>query len=343
MTKSIRALLSVSDKTGIVEFAQALCDLGATILSTGGTAKALRAAGIAVTDVADVTEFPEIMDGRVKTLHPRIHGGLLGRGEQDAAVMAEHGIEPIDVLVVNLYPFEATVARPDCSFEDAVENIDIGGPGMLRAAAKNHAHCAVVVDPQDYSVVLTELREHEGHISAATRRRLAKKTFAHTACYDAAIYAYLDGQDDDAGFPARLPVGLTLQAELRYGENPHQTAALYAQGAPASGTLLGAEQLQGKPLSFNNIADANAALECVKALTAPGCVIVKHANPCGVALAAGIEQAYQKAYACDPTSAFGGIIAFNRELDGATAAAIVAQQFVEVVIAPTVSAAAAAA
>jgi phosphoribosylaminoimidazolecarboxamide formyltransferase/IMP cyclohydrolase len=341
MTKPLRALLSVSDKTGIVEFARGLCALGATVLSTGGTAKTLRAAGIEVTDVADVTEFPEIMDGRVKTLHPRIHGGLLGRGEQDAAVMAEHGIAKIDVLAVNLYPFEATVARPDCSFADAVENIDIGGPAMLRAAAKNHAHCAVVVDPDDYGAVLTQLREHNGAIPAALRRRLARKTFAHTASYDAAIYQYLDSQDSDGEYPARLPVGLTLQATLRYGENPHQTAALYAHGAPADGTLLAAQQLQGKPLSFNNIADANAALECVKALPAPGCVIVKHANPCGVALADSLEQAYQQAYACDPTSAFGGIIAFNRELDGATAAAIVAQQFVEVVIAPTVSAAAA--
>ena len=338
MTKAIRALLSVSDKHGVVEFAAALDALGATLLSTGGTARALREAGIAVTDVADVTGFPEIMDGRVKTLHPRIHGGLLARGAQDADIMAEHGIEAIDVLVVNLYPFEATVARPECSFADAIENIDIGGPGMLRAAAKNHAHCAVVVDPRDYAAVLDSLQQNAGQIPATLRRRLAKKAFAHTACYDAAIYQYLESQDPDETFPERLPVGLTLRESLRYGENPHQAAALYAQGTPAAGTLLAARQHQGKPLSFNNIADANAALECVKALDATGCVIVKHANPCGVALADTLEQAYQQAYACDPTSAFGGIIALNRELDGATAAAIVAQQFVEVVVAPAVTA-----
>jgi phosphoribosylaminoimidazolecarboxamide formyltransferase/IMP cyclohydrolase len=335
MTKPIRALISVSDKAGVVEFGQALSKLGATILSTGGTAKALREAGIPVTDVADITQFPEIMGGRVKTLHPRIHGGLLGRGAQDAAVMAEHGIEQIDLLVVNLYPFEATVARPDCTFSQAIENIDIGGPGMLRAAAKNHAYCAVVVDPTDYTTVLNELEQNSGVIAPAVRRRLAKKAFAHTATYDAAIWTYFEAQDPEAEFPQRLPVGLTLKDELRYGENPHQSAALYASGAAQPGTLLGAKQHQGKPLSFNNIADANAALECAKALDGGGCVIVKHANPCGVALAGDAEQAYQKAYACDPTSAFGGIIAFNTELSTAAAAAIVDQQFVEVVIAPS--------
>lgn len=342
MTKPLRALISVSDKAGVVELGQALAQLNTTLLSTGGTAKALRDAGLTVTDVADVTEFPEIMGGRVKTLHPRIHGGLLGRGEQDAEVMAEHGIEQIDLLVVNLYPFEATVAKPDCTFAQAIENIDIGGPGMLRAAAKNHAHCAVLVDPADYATVLAELSD-SGSVSAATRRRLAKKAFAHTATYDAAIWTYLEAQDPEAGFPARLPVGLTLKDELRYGENPHQSAALYATGTARSGTLLGATQHQGKPLSFNNIADANAALECAKALDAGGCVIVKHANPCGVALAADPEEAYQKAYACDPTSAFGGIIAFNTKLSAAAAAAIVAQQFVEVVIAPSYAAGAVAA
>jgi len=334
MTKKIRALISVSDKTGVVEFAQALAEQGAELLSTGGTAKALRDAGLDVIDVSSVTEFPEIMDGRVKTLHPRIHGGLLGRGEHDADVMREHGIRQIDVLAVNLYPFEQTVARPDCTLEMAIENIDIGGPGMIRAASKNHAHVAVVVDPADYQGVADELKS-TGEVSLQKRRELAKKAFGHTACYDAAIWNYFQSQDNDSEYPERMPIGLTLRHNLRYGENPHQSAALYATGADAAGTLLGATQHQGKELSFNNIADANAALECAKALDGNGCVIVKHANPCGVALDSDSEQAYQKAYACDPTSAFGGIIAFNGELSKAAAEAIVAQQFVEVVVAPS--------
>ncbi|MCP4000647.1 MAG: bifunctional phosphoribosylaminoimidazolecarboxamide formyltransferase/IMP cyclohydrolase [Gammaproteobacteria bacterium] len=335
MNTSLRALISVSDKTGVVEFAQALEKLGADILSTGGTAKALREAGVAVTDVSEVTGFPEIMDGRVKTLHPLIHGGLLGRGTHDQDVMNEHGITQIDVLAVNLYPFEATVANPDCTFAQAIENIDIGGPTMIRAAAKNHAHVAVVVDPTDYDDIAKELAETNGTISSDTRQQLAKKAFLHTGCYDAAIAGYLRSQDDDEEFPERLPVGLKLRETLRYGENPHQSAALYTTPGTAPGTLVAAEQLQGKPLSFNNIADANAALECVKSLGDAGCVIVKHANPCGVALNDDQIAAYQGAYTCDPTSAFGGIIAFNRPLTAAVAQAIIDQQFVEVVVAPT--------
>lgn len=330
----MRALISVSDKTGVVEFASALNELGAEILSTGGTAKALRDAGIDVIDVSAVTEFPEIMDGRVKTLHPKIHGGLLGRGAHDADVMAEHGITQIDVLAVNLYPFEQTVARDDCTLDMAIENIDIGGPGMIRAASKNHAHVAVVVDPADYDDVAALLKD-AGEIPLEKRRELAKKAFGHTACYDAAIWNYFQSQDGAEEYPQRLPVGLTLQNTLRYGENPHQSAALYTSAGNSAGTLVGSTQHQGKELSFNNISDANAALECAKVLDGNGCVIVKHANPCGVALDDDPEQAYQKAYACDPTSAFGGIIAFNCEITKAAAEAIVAQQFVEVVVAPS--------
>lgn len=335
MTKSIRALISVSDKTGVVEFARALNKLGAEILSTGGTATALRDAGIDVQDVSEVTGFPEIMDGRVKTLHPLVHGGLLGRGDQDSEVMAEHGIQQIDVLVVNLYPFESTVAKPDCTFLEAIENIDIGGPTMIRSASKNHAHVTVVVDPADYEAVAEELDANRGSVSGATRRRLATKAFAHTSTYDAAIWDYLQQQDEQEDFPERLPVGLTLRETLRYGENPHQSAALYTTPGNPSGTLVAADQLQGKPLSFNNISDANAALECAVSLDAPGCVIVKHANPCGVAVDNDPEQAYRKAYACDPTSAFGGIIAFNSQVSSAAAGAIVDNQFVEVVVAPS--------
>lgn len=336
MTKSIRALISVSDKTGVVEFARSLEKLGVEIVSTGGTATALRDAGIAVQDVSEVTGFPEIMDGRVKTLHPLVHGGLLGRGEQDSDVMAEHGINQIDILAVNLYPFESTVALPGCTFPDAIENIDIGGPTMIRSASKNHAHVAVVIDPADYESVADELAANKGSISDATRRKLAAKAFAHTSTYDAAIWTYLQTQDgSEDGFPKRLPVGLTLLETLRYGENPHQLAALYTTSGSASGTLVAADQLQGKPLSFNNISDANAALECALSLNAPGCVIVKHANPCGVALDDDAEQAYLKAYACDPTSAFGGIIAFNSPVNAAAAQAIVDNQFVEVVVAPS--------
>jgi phosphoribosylaminoimidazolecarboxamide formyltransferase/IMP cyclohydrolase len=336
-----RALLSVSNKDGLLELAHELARRGVTILSTGGTARLLRADGIEAIDVAAVTGFPEIMDGRVKTLHPKIHGGLLGRRGVDDAVMREHDIEPIDLVVVNLYPFAATIAQPGCSFEDAVENIDIGGPAMVRASAKNHDRVAIVVDPLDYGAVLAEMDRDAGGLGDATRLRLAAKAFAHTAQYDATVASYLAqatrGNGSTASeFPDLLPLQFRKRLDLRYGENPHQQAAFYvasdAQGASA-GT---ASQLQGKELSFNNLADADTALECVRQFDVPACVIVKHANPCGVALAAGIREAYDHAYRTDPTSAFGGIIAFNRPLDAVTASAIVERQFVEVIIAPAV-------
>jgi phosphoribosylaminoimidazolecarboxamide formyltransferase/IMP cyclohydrolase len=333
MPRPFRALLSVSDKTGIVDLATRLAALGATLLSTGGTARTLREAGLAVTDVSEVTGFPEIMDGRVKTLHPLIHGGLLGRRDVDAGVMAEHGIAGIDLLVVNLYPFEATVAKPGCTRDDAIENIDIGGPAMLRAAAKNHAHVAVVVDPADYPRVLDELAA--GGTTLATRRYLARKTYAHTATYDAAVYQWLRTDDGDDTLPAELPIALRQLSALRYGENPHQRAALYGQPGRAADTVVGAKLLQGKELSFNNLADADAALEAVRGLASPACVIVKHANPCGAALGATAAEAYERAYAADPTSAFGGIIAFNAEVPGELAATIVGRQFVEVIVAPS--------
>jgi phosphoribosylaminoimidazolecarboxamide formyltransferase/IMP cyclohydrolase len=336
-----RALLSVSDKTGLVELADALIAHGAQLLSTGGTAQALRDAGIAVTDVSDVTGFPEIMDGRVKTLHPAIHGGLLGRAGIDDAVMTEHDIVPIDLLVVNLYPFEATIAEPDCSFDDAVENIDIGGPAMLRAAAKNHARVAVVVDPSDYAALVDALTH--GGTTEAQRRDFAAKAYAHTAHYDGRIAQWLSLRTEDPGasaeWPRTLHASLTLASPLRYGENPHQRGALYLEkGAPPTGIVATAQFQQGKELSYNNLADADAALECVKAFEAPACVIVKHANPCGVAAAETLLDAYNRAYATDPTSAFGGIIAFNRAIDAATAKEITKRQFVEVVIAPEISA-----
>lgn len=335
-----RALLSVSDKTGLLDFARTLHELNVELLTTGGTAKLLRDAGIPVIEVSAHTGFPEIMAGRVKTLHPKIHGGLLGRRGEDDAVMREHGIAPIDLLVVNLYPFESTVARPGCSMEDAIENIDIGGPAMLRAAAKNHAHVAVVVDPADYAGVGAALRE-QGEIPFATRYTLATKAFAHTAAYDGAIANYLSARSVDgqvATFPEFFSVQFHQQAALRYGENPHQHAALYADRGDLAGTLAGAQQLQGKALSYNNLADADAALACVRAFGTPACVIVKHANPCGVALGGNLLQAYELAYATDTSSAFGGIIAFNRELDQTTAAKIIANQFVEVIIAPAIAA-----
>jgi len=337
MSQSLRVLISVSDKTGVVEFAQQLAELNATFVSTGGTAKALRDAGLDVTDVSDVTGFPEIMGGRVKTLNPMIHGGLLNRGEEDSAVMQEHGIQGIDMLVVNLYPFEATIAKPDCSFAEAIENIDIGGPAMIRAASKNHARLAVLTDPQDYVVVLDELKAG-GSVSGATRQRLAKKAFAHTACYDAAIWNYLNGQDDDNEWPDRYPIGLKKKQSLRYGENPHQGGAVYSMSDANESALINAHSHQGKPLSFNNLADADAALECVRALPAPACVIVKHANPCGAAVGSEAADAYRKAYETDPTSAFGGIIAFNCEVSGELAEEILGQQFVEVMVAPSYSA-----
>ncbi len=334
-----RALLSVSDKTGIVELARALVTAGVELLSTGGTWKLLRDAGLAVTEVGDYTGFPEIMGGRVKTLHPRVHGGILGRRAIDGDVMQQHNIPPIDLVVVNLYPFAATVAKPDCSLADAVENIDIGGPTMLRAAAKNHAWVTVVVNPADYCSVLREL-EQQHSISYATRYRLAVRTFEHTAGYDGAIANYLGARDEHGAaalFPQTWNSQTVLKQSLRYGENPHQQAAFYVDAVPREASVATAVQLQGKELSFNNIADTDAALECVKAFNEPACVIVKHANPCGVAVAADLCTAYDRAYQTDPTSAFGGIIAFNRELDGATARAIVERQFAEVIIAPSIS------
>ncbi|HSC47578.1 MAG TPA: bifunctional phosphoribosylaminoimidazolecarboxamide formyltransferase/IMP cyclohydrolase [Gammaproteobacteria bacterium] len=336
-----RALLSVSDKSGVVDFARALASLGIEILSTGGTAKLLKDSGIAVTEVSAYTGFPEIMDGRVKTLHPKVHGGLLGRRGTDDKVMAEHGIKPIDLLAVNLYPFAETIARPGASRADAIENIDVGGPAMLRAAAKNHAHVAVVTDHGDYARVLAELRE-QGGVGDALRAELAAKAFAHTASYDGAIADYLAGAKQHG--PKPLPQSYAAEFrklhDLRYGENPHQRAAFYAERGAAAGNLTSAQQLQGKELSFNNIADADAALACVKCFDTPACVIVKHANPCGVALGGTLLEAYERAYSVDPESAFGGIIAFNGPLDAATAGKILEKQFVEVVIAPEIGAAA---
>ncbi|HEB67412.1 MAG TPA: bifunctional phosphoribosylaminoimidazolecarboxamide formyltransferase/IMP cyclohydrolase [Gammaproteobacteria bacterium] len=342
MSKITRALISVSDKTGIVDFARALhAEHGVEILSTGGTARLLSDAGIPVTEVSDYTGFPEMMDGRVKTLHPKIHGGLLGRHGIDDAVMAEHGIAPIDLVVVNLYPFEKTVADPACDLATAIENIDIGGPTMLRAAAKNHAAVTVVVAAADYERVLDEMRRHDGGVSDEVRFDLAVKTFEHTARYDGAIANYLgsirpDGTRSD--FPRTFNSQFHHVQAMRYGENPHQKAAFYVEAEPAEASVATAHQIQGKELSYNNIADTDAALECVKQFDeAPACVIVKHANPCGVALGADLRQAYDRAYQTDPESAFGGIIAFNQPLDADTARAIVDRQFVEVIIAPAVS------
>ncbi|TVQ47207.1 MAG: bifunctional phosphoribosylaminoimidazolecarboxamide formyltransferase/IMP cyclohydrolase PurH [Gammaproteobacteria bacterium] len=333
-----RALLSVSDKSGIDALAQGLVEHGVEVLSTGGTAALLRERGITVRDVASLTGFPEIMDGRVKTLHPRVHGGLLGRRGVDDEVMAEHDIAPIDLLVVNLYPFIQTISQPGCTREQAIENIDIGGPAMLRAAAKNHADVVVVVDPGDYDLLLKALAEGRAP-DAAQRSRLAAKAFAHTAAYDAAIARYLAGpgqQGQAARWPQRLNLEFEQRFALRYGENPHQAAAFYTEPGAGPGIVATAEQLQGKALSFNNIADADAALECVKQFAEPACVIVKHANPCGVAEAGTLREAYERAYATDPTSAFGGIIAFNGVVDADTVDAILSRQFVEVIIAPGV-------
>jgi phosphoribosylaminoimidazolecarboxamide formyltransferase/IMP cyclohydrolase len=334
-----RALISVSDKTGLIELAGSLDALGISLISTGGTARTLRDAGLQVTEVSEVTGFPEIMGGRVKTLHPRIHGGLLGRRGVDNKVMHEHGIEPIDLLVVNLYPFETITSAPDCSYEEAIENIDIGGPAMLRAAAKNQDHVTVVVDPGDYAELIQALAERQG-TSWSLRRRFAAKAFAHTARYDGLIANWLGTHADSdqvEQFPPQLNLNYSRRALLRYGENPHQGAALYLEAHPPAGTIATSRVLAGKELSYNNIADADAALECVKAFhKTPACVIVKHANPCGVALGASAAEAYEHAYATDPVSAFGGIIAFNQPLDAATAGAILERQFVEVVIAPEV-------
>jgi phosphoribosylaminoimidazolecarboxamide formyltransferase/IMP cyclohydrolase len=340
MNKITRALISVSDKTGIEDFARALQGLGVEILSTGGTARLLADAGVAVVEVSDYTGFPEMMDGRVKTLHPKIHGGILGRRGTDEAVMEKHAIPPIDLVVVNLYPFEQTVARDDCDLPLAIENIDIGGPTMLRAAAKNHAAVTVVVDSADYARVLDELKHNGGTVSDATRYDLAVKTFEHTARYDGAIANYLGGRALDGAvseFPRTMNLQFRQVQTMRYGENPHQRAAFFIEHEPQEASVSTATQLQGKELSYNNVADTDAALECVKCFTeGPACVIVKHANPCGVALGETPLAAYDQAFRTDPTSAFGGIIAFNRPLDAETAGAIIERQFVEVIIAPSV-------
>ncbi|HEY9025524.1 MAG TPA: bifunctional phosphoribosylaminoimidazolecarboxamide formyltransferase/IMP cyclohydrolase [Burkholderiaceae bacterium] len=344
---SLTALLSVSDKTGIVDFARALHDSGVKLLSTGGTARLLAESGLPVTEVSEITGFPEMLDGRVKTLHPRVHGGLLARRDvpEHMAALKEHGIGTIDLLIINLYPFAKATANPDCTLEDAIENIDIGGPAMLRAAAKNWQDVAVVIDPTDYPQVLSELKG--AGLQKKTKFALARKVFAHTAAYDGMITNYLTALGEDAelhgdavpargDYPATFTLQLTKVQDMRYGENPHQSAAFYRDAQPAPGTLASWTQLQGKELSFNNIADSDAAWECVKTFDVPACVIVKHANPCGVAIGASVAEAYAKAFKTDPTSAFGGIIAFNRPLDGAAAEAVV-RQFVEVVIAPSVT------
>ena len=336
-----RALLSVSDKTGLLDLAHALARHGVELLSTGGTAKTLRDAGLAVRDVAEVTGFPEMMDGRVKTLHPKVHGGLLGRAGVDDAVMAEHGIGAIDLLVLNLYPFEAVTAKAGCTLADAVENIDIGGPAMLRSAAKNFARVAVATDPSQYADLVAQIDANGGALTAATRFALSVAAFNRVAQYDAAISTYLSSVTDPSGdvparaaFAAQANGNFVKVMDLRYGENPHQQAAFYRDLYPAPGSLATFTQLQGKELSYNNIADSDAAWECVRQFDAPACVIVKHANPCGVAVGVACGDAYELAYATDPTSAFGGIIAFNRTLDAATAKVILDRQFVEVLIAP---------
>ncbi|EHU4929049.1 bifunctional phosphoribosylaminoimidazolecarboxamide formyltransferase/IMP cyclohydrolase [Vibrio vulnificus] len=342
-----RALISVSDKTGIVEFAQALAERGVDILSTGGTARLLAEQGIAVTEVSDYTGFPEMMDGRVKTLHPKVHGGVLGRRGQDDEVMAKHGINPIDMVVVNLYPFAETVAKEGCTLADAVENIDIGGPTMVRSAAKNHKDVTIVVNASDYHRVITEMDANDKSLTLETRFDLAIAAFEHTAAYDGMIANYFGTMvpsygenkegDEESKFPRTFNQQFIKKQDMRYGENSHQAAAFYVEANPQEASVATARQIQGKALSYNNIADTDAALECVKEFNEPACVIVKHANPCGVALGKNILEAYNRAYQTDPTSAFGGIIAFNQELDAETATAIVERQFVEVIIAPSVS------
>ena len=349
-TKVTQALLSVSDKTGVLEFAKELAALDIKLLSTGGTAKLLRDAGLAVTDVSDYTGFPEMLDGRVKTLHPKVHGGILGRRDlpEHIDTMAQHGIPRIDLVVVNLYPFQATVAKPDVTLDDAIENIDIGGPAMVRAAAKNHGNeaggCGIVTDHEDYAGIIAELKSNGGALSYATRFALAKKAFTHTARYDSAIANWLTSLDEKnvpQAFPNKLQLAFDKVQDLRYGENPHQQAAFYREPQAAAGSIATYEQIQGKELSYNNIADADAAWECVKAFDAAAgeiaCVIIKHANPCGVALGANATEAYRKAFTTDSTSAFGGIIAFNVAIDKAAAEAV-AGQFAEVIIAPEVTA-----
>ncbi len=343
-----RALLSVSDKTGLVDFARALAGAGVELLSTGGTAKALRDAGLTVIDVSEYTGFPEMLDGRVKTLHPRVHGGILARRDLPDHVdtMKAHGMPYIDLVCVNLYPFVATVSKPH-TLDDAIENIDIGGPAMVRSSAKNYRHVAIVTDPADYPALVAEMKTNSGALTDATRFTLAKKAFSHTAEYDGAISNYLTAlneKNERETFGEKLNLQFTRAQTCRYGENPHQAGAFYVEANAPAGTIATARQIQGKELSYNNIADTDAALECVKQFdAAPACVIVKHANPCGVAYGASLMEAYDRAYQTDPESAFGGIIAFNGRLDGATAAAIVERQFVEVIIAPVVSAEASAA
>ena len=337
-----RALLSVSDKTGLVDFARALAGAGVELLSTGGTAKTLRDAGLAVLDVSEYTGFPEMLDGRVKTLHPKVHGGILARRDLDdhVATMDAHGMGYIDLVCVNLYPFVATVSKPH-SLDDAIENIDIGGPAMVRSSAKNYRFVAIVTDPADYPALVAEMQANGGALTDTTRFTLAKKAFSHTAEYDGAISNYLTSlneANEREPFGEKLNLQFTRAQTCRYGENPHQAGAFYVESNAPAGTIATARQLQGKALSYNNIADTDAALECVKQFdAAPACVIVKHANPCGVAYGATPLEAYDRAYKTDPESAFGGIIAFNGRLDGATAAAIVERQFVEVIIAPEVS------
>ena len=339
LVKIRRALISVSDKTGIVEFAQALAAQDVEILSTGGTYKLLKESGVNAVEISQYTGFPEMMDGRVKTLHPKVHGGVLGRRGIDDAIMQEHGIDAIDMVVVNLYPFEQTVAKPDCDLPTAIENIDIGGPTMVRAAAKNHKDVAIVVNACSYQTVLQEMQENAGQLKFATRFDLAVQAFEHTAAYDGAIANYLGKkvQTEEAEFPRTFNSQFELAQTMRHGENPHQKAAFYVEKDNHEASVATAKQLQGKELSFNNVADTDAALETVKQFNQPACVIVKHANPCGVAVGESIAQAYERAFATDPESAFGGIIAFNRELDAQTASEIVEKQFVEVIIAPTVS------
>jgi phosphoribosylaminoimidazolecarboxamide formyltransferase/IMP cyclohydrolase len=337
--KVTRALVSVSDKTGVVEFARSLSALGVQILSTGGTAKLLEKQGLRLTEVSAHTGFPEMLDGRLKTLHPKIHGGILARRDsrEHMAAIEKAGIAPIDLVVVNLYPFQATVADPDCTLSNAIENIDIGGPALLRAAAKNHAGVAVVVDPADYARVLEELHS-TGGVADATRFALARKVFAHTAGYDGAIANYLFSFDDAqnrVAYPGVFSLQFHKLQDMRYGENPHQSAALYRDAQPVAGGIASYSVLQGKELSYNNVADADAAWECVKSFAEPACVIVKHANPCGASIAGSPLAAYRKAFATDPTSAFGGILAFNRALDRAAAEEI-GKQFAEVIIAPRI-------
>ena len=341
LKKVSRALISVSDKNGIVDFARALQELNIELLSTGGTFRLLKENNISVTEVSDYTNFPEMMDGRVKTLHPKVHGGILGRRGLDDEVMEKHSIKPIDMVVVNLYPFASTVSDPTCTLPDAIENIDIGGPTMVRSAAKNHKDVAVLVNNNDYAEVVEELKKNQGQLKYQTRYELMVKAFEHTAGYDGMIANHFGarGTDNTArDFSNTFNMQYFKTQEMRYGENPHQKAAFYTEASPTEASVATAKQLQGKELSFNNIADTDAALECVKQFDEPACVIVKHANPCGVAVASDIGAAYELAFATDPESAFGGIIAFNQELDSKTARAICEKQFVEVIIAPTVSA-----